>query len=92
MKRQKRPTIVILYNLILIAIFFVVYYVARHHFVNEANSEPELIDIFNLSVTIQTAVGVSSFMPKTNVGKIILIIQQILLLFGNLIILHFMIV
>ena len=91
MKRGKRPTIVILYNLALIAVFFVIYLVIREHFLTAEKKKPDLIDILTLSVTIQTSVGFSTLSPVTNLGKIVLIIQQIFLIFGNLIILHFMI-
>ena len=91
MKRGKRQTIVILYNLALIGVFFVIYLVIREHFLTAEKKKPDLIDILTLSVTIQTSVGFSTLSPVTNLGKIVLIIQQIFLIFGNLIILHFMI-
>jgi hypothetical protein len=91
MKRRKRPTLVILYNLILIVVFFVVYLLFADHFITSDRKKPEVIDILNLSVTLQTSVGFSTLSPVTNTGKIILLIQQTFLIFGNLIILHFMI-
>ena len=93
MRKVKRPTIVILYNLIVMLLFFIIYYLIRHHFSNNVGSskDAKLIDIINLSVTIQTSVGVSNLVPITDVAKIFLVLQQILLIFGNLIILHFMI-
>jgi len=91
MKRKKRPTIVILYNLFLIIIFFIIYSISADHFITADKKKPEILDLLNLSVTLQTAVGFTTISPKTNIGKSILLFQQILLIFGNLIILHFMI-
>ena len=91
MKREKRPTLVILYNLVLIVVFFIVYLVLADHFATSDRKKPEVIDILTLSVTLQTAVGFSSLTPVTNTGKIILLVQQIFLIFGNLIILHLMV-
>jgi len=91
MKRGKRPTLVILYNLVLIFIFFTIYLLLAGHFVTTDKQKPEVIDIFTLSVTLQTAVGYTNLIPVTNVGKLIVLVQQIFLIFGNLIILHFMI-
>ena len=91
MKRGKRPTLVILYNITLMIIFFVVYLLLAGHFVTSDKQKPEVVDILTLSVTLQTAVGYTNLIPVTNVGKLIVLVQQIFLIFGNLIILHLMV-
>lgn len=90
MKKGKRPTIVIIYNLTLIIVFFIIYYIIKDHFLNSEKKTPRIVDLFNLSITMQTSVGYSTFYPVTDLAKIVLIIQQLFLIFGNLIILHFM--
>ena len=92
MKKVKRPTVVILYNLSLMVIFFVVYLLLAGHFATTDKQKPDLVDILTLSVTLQTAVGYTNLIPITSVGKLIVLVQQILLIFGNVIILHFMVV
>ena len=79
--------------------FFIIYLLLRKQIgANKAikdgkdkNDEPSVLDIFNLAVTIQTSVGVPLVYPITPLAKSITIIQQILLIFGNLFIIHFMI-
>jgi len=93
-KRSKNgPVGPILYNLIMVLIFFIIYFILRKQFGSnkpDNNTTPSLLDIVNLAVTLQTAVGVPMVYPITPLAKSITIIQQFLLIFGNLFILHFM--
>lgn len=94
MKKRNGPFIPILYNLTMILIFFIIYLILRKDFgankITDTNDTPSILDIFNLAVTLQTAVGVPLVYPMTFIAKCMTILQQILLIFGNLLILHFM--
>jgi hypothetical protein len=98
MKRKRNgPMKPILYNLFMILVFFIIYLLLRKQIgankpaKDGKDTEPSIIDIFNLAVTIQTSVGVPLVYPITPLAKSVTIIQQILLIFGNLFIIHFMI-
>jgi len=65
------------------------YSLPRGHLVNQ-NSEQnvQLLDVFNLSTTIQAGVGMSSIIPATALAQTIIICQQLMLIVGNVSILH----
>jgi hypothetical protein len=95
MKRSKNgPIGPIIYNLLMVLMFFIIYLLIRKQFgVNKTENNdtvPSVLDIVNLAVTLQTAVGVPMIYPITTLAKTITILQQFLLIFGNLFILHFM--
>lgn len=95
MKRSKNgPVGPIIYNLLMVLLFFIIYLLMRKQFgVNKTENNdtvPTVLDIVNLAVTLQTAVGVPMIYPITTLAKTITILQQFLLIFGNLFILHFM--
>jgi len=95
MKRSKNgPVGPILYNLLMVLLFFIIYLLLRKQFgsnkTENNDTTPSVLDIVNLAVTLQTAVGVPLVYPITPLAKSITIIQQFLLIFGNLFILHFM--
>lgn len=79
----------IIYNLLAITLFFIVYLAIRNHFTkSDEKKPPSVLDILNLSITMQTSVGNPYIIPKTPISKFIITLQQFLLIFGNLFILH----
>ena len=79
----------IVYNLITISMFFIIYFLIRDHFIKEDSKAPaSVLDILNLSITMQTSVGSPYILPQTTIAKFIITMQQFLLIFGNLFILH----
>ena len=101
-KRIKKEHLLapILYNFLMIVIFFIIYSLIRDQFgsnrtsdkmnIQDKGTPPSIIDIIGLAVTLQNAVGVPMVYPKTNLAKFFTILQQFLLLFGNLLVLYIM--
>ncbi len=73
-----------LYNLIIIAIFTLIYYLAgSNNFVNlKGKKEIEFIDCLFLATTIQGGVGLADINTVTTLSKILTIVQQMTML-GN---------
>jgi hypothetical protein len=78
----------ILYNLMIITIFFVIYLIISEQFLTNDKKKVTTLDLLNLSITLQTSVGYTFVNPTTTMAKFILTLQQLLLVFGNLFILH----
>ena len=78
----------ILYNLMVITIFFVIYLIISEQFLTTDKKKATTLDLLNLSITLQTSVGYTFVNPITTTAKFILTLQQFFLIFGNLFILH----
>ncbi len=78
------------FHFLCIFIFFVIYfYLGDHFFKDKSNSSPAtLTDYFMLSTTVQAGVGIADIYPISFTGKIILIIQQIIMLSTHVISLY----
>ena len=75
----------IIYNISIIIIFTIIYYyLGDEHFYIESelvkDNKITIIDCINLSVTIQSTVGLPAIKAKTRLSRLIVTIQQILLL------------
>lgn len=70
----------VLFHLICIVLFTFIYFHIGKHFVLLDNSEFSLVDCILLSSTIQSGVGVSGLVPVTNVSKMVITLQQIILI------------
>jgi hypothetical protein len=82
---MKAKYIFIIYNIFIIIFFTFIYYLLsdKHfHIENDLieNNKITIIDCFNLSVTIQSTVGLPSIKAKTKFARMIITIQQLLLL------------
>jgi len=80
------------FHFITVIIFAIIYYsISSDHFVSitGSNTPFTFVDYFNLSITIQSSVGLSSILPITNLAKTIIILQQCTLLLGNVSIVYF---
>jgi len=79
----------ILYNLCAILVFFIIYLIIRNHFTMLNNDKHvTTLDLLNLAITMQTSVGNPYISPRTSMSKLIITLQQFLLIFGNLFIIH----
>jgi hypothetical protein len=79
------------FHILCIIIFAFLYYKFREDFEDEQEQEKvkiSVIDSVLLSTTIQAGVGTSKIYPDTFYGKIIMIIQQIILIMTHLITLY----
>jgi len=74
----------IVFNLICVLIFSILYFLYKKNFTNYHKVNIEFIDCFFLSITTQAGVGLTSLSPIDNSSKILLIIQQIIMLCGHL--------
>lgn len=85
---MKQLNNIILYNLLVIIFFFIIYSFLSDQFVTNENKKVDTMDVLNLTFTIQSTVGNALIKPTTNAAKCLITLQQFLLIFGNLIILH----
>ncbi len=79
------------FHIFCIIIFAFLYYKFREDFTEEQEQEKvkiSVIDSVLLSTTIQAGVGISKIYPETFYGKIIMIIQQIIMIMTHLITLY----
>jgi hypothetical protein len=83
----------VFYNLALIIVFFTIYIIFKDDLTLDSSYTryipPNITDIFFLSTTIQSGVGYSLVYPMTPTTKIILTVQQLLMITSNLVILYF---
>lgn len=73
---------VILFTLIYIA--FKNDFVRDPTFTKNKTTVPELLDCFFLATTVQAGVGYSDLIPNSDTSKIILILQQFIMISANL--------
>lgn len=79
-----------LFHIFCILIFTIIYY-----FISDTNFEPVkrgdkigFFDYLALSTSIQAGVGLTTVYPTTNVAKIVLTLQQFLMIATYLVVLH----
>jgi len=76
-------------NMLCILIFSVIYInIAKDNFMTQHDTLPEYVDCLLESITIQSGVGISTIYPVTSFGKLIIMIQQLLLICTNAITLY----
>jgi hypothetical protein len=74
----------LLFHLICIITFGVIYWMMSNHFSLVLNGDnPKLIDFIFLSTTVQAGVGLSDLNPLTTLSKLVLIIQQFIMISTN---------
>lgn len=80
-----------LFHIICIIVFSFVYFLYKAHFVpvDKDLKYDSFIDFVNLSLTIQSSVGMTYIIPNTIIVKVIIMIQQILVILTHLITLYF---
>jgi hypothetical protein len=79
-------------NISLVLLFALIYWFCRSEFTKDITGKKfvigDLIDYFYMSVTIQAGVGYQGLSPLTNVGKILLMLQQICMITSNIIVMY----
>jgi hypothetical protein len=82
----------IFFHFVCIVIFTVLYYNFSNDYDNNNNNNNKnhdsFLDFLLLSTTIQAGVGISGLYPINDIGKIIMILQQMLLLSSHIITLY----
>lgn len=80
-------------NLFLVFFFALIYWLNRMQFTKDVTNRQfvigNLIDYFYLSITIQAGVGYQGLSPITDLGKLLLMIQQICMITSNIIVMYF---
>ena len=80
------------FNILCIIIFGFIYWSLQSHFTKDQNFQKMIygdpIDFFFLSTTIQAGVGYPDIIAITSLSKIILMIQQIIMITTNIFILY----
>jgi|UniRef100_A0A6C0ID37 hypothetical protein len=73
-----------IFHLLCILIFSVVYYIFREDYDVPDHKKSQIIDFIFLSTTIQAGVGIADIYPTKFYGKIVMMIQQLIMLFTNI--------
>jgi hypothetical protein len=78
------------FHLICILIFGIIYYNIHPQFEHKSRQERNtFIDYLLLSTTIQASVGIADIYPITNFSKIIMILQQIIMIMTHVFTVYF---
>jgi len=81
------------FQLMSIIVFGCLYWIYRDDFaltiVSKKKNDIRILDCFYTSVTIQAGVGYSILNPHTNRAVLILTIQQLTMIFANILMLYF---
>jgi hypothetical protein len=81
-----------LFQLTCIIIFGSLYWIFKDdfslNFSNEKKNDLRVLDCFFTSVTVQAGVGYSILNPDTNRAVLLLMIQQLLMVFSNILMLY----
>ena len=82
-----------LFELACIIIFGCLYWVYRDDFslifASKKKNDLRILDCFYTSVTVQAGVGYSILNPNTNRAVLLLMIQQLIMVFANILMLYF---
>ncbi len=77
------------FHLVCVLFFGAAYWLLTDHFVHEIENEtPRMIDFMSLSMTVQAGVGMSQLVAVTTLSKLMLIIQQFLMISTNVFLLY----
>lgn len=80
----------VFFHFLCILVFAIFYYNFKDHYYHNIEELREtFLDYFLLSTTIQAGVGISDIYPITISGKIIMIIQQIMMIMTHVFTLYF---
>jgi hypothetical protein len=78
------------FHFLCILIFGIIYYNIQYQFQhNDEQKRQSLLDYILLSTTIQAGVGFSDIYPITNFSKIIMVLQQIMMIMTHVFTLYF---
>ena len=82
---------IVLFHITCIIIFSFLYYNFITDFDNQFDKKiiPTLLDFILLATTIQVSVGLTEIYPKTNTTKILVLLQQLIMLSTNVFTIYF---
>lgn len=79
----------VLFSFMCITVFCFIYNtMGDHHFHNEGGGKMTFIDYLFLATTVQAGVGFSDIFPYSELAKLLMIIQQFIMISGNVVILY----
>ena len=82
-----------IFNLLCVIVFAIIYYLIRKEMIINKEmsvySEPRFTDSLFLATTVQAGIGYALVIPRTDIAKYILMIQQFLMIFTNLMLFYF---
>ena len=91
-KYMKLAIRTVLFHFLCILIFGAIYYNIQNQFQHKSEQERQsLLDYILLSTTIQAGVGFTDIYPITNFSKIIMVLQQIMMIMTQVFTLYFFI-
>jgi uncharacterized membrane protein len=82
------------FQILCVLLFGLIYVSYKSHFIRDPayttnnKKQPELLDCLFLATTVQAGVGYSDLYPITDVAKIIMIIQQFIMISTNVFLLY----
>ena len=80
----------VLFHFICIILFGIIYYNIQSQFQGTIKYERKsIVDYIFLSTTIQASVGMSDIYPITNTGKIVMILQQLIMIMTHVFTIYF---
>ena len=81
---------IVIFHIICIIIFSFLYYNFTNDFDNEISKKnATLLDFILLATTIQVSVGITEIYPKNNITKILVILQQLIMISTNVFTIYF---
>jgi uncharacterized phage infection (PIP) family protein YhgE len=81
---------IVIFHITCIIIFASLYYNFKSDFDDENLVKHEsMIDFILLATTIQASVGISGIYPVTNIGKILMILQQLIMISTHVFTIYF---
>ena len=81
---------VVIFDLICIIIFATLYYIDKDGFNDKSNViNMSILDFILLSTTIQASVGISGMYPVGNTSKLLMILQQIIMISTHVFTIYF---
>jgi hypothetical protein len=84
----------VFFHFLCVLLFGLIYLSLKTHFVRDAaftidkSKDPKLLDCLFLATTVQAGVGYSDLYPITNVSKMIMILQQFVMMSTNVFLLY----
>uniref|UniRef100_A0A6C0HZ79 Potassium channel domain-containing protein n=1 Tax=viral metagenome TaxID=1070528 RepID=A0A6C0HZ79_9ZZZZ len=90
---MKRVLQTLLFHLTSIIVFGILYfYLSREHFILNDNKAPDFMDVVMMAVTIQAGVGVTNMTPISNLAKLAVTFQQLILICTNVFMIYFILI
>jgi len=90
---MQQVILTLLFHLFCIVFFTCIYaFMAKKHMILHDKNVPKLIDCIMLGITIQATIGYSHIYPSSDLAKMAIIFQQIIVIFTNVFMLYFIII